>query len=573
MARTVLGALAVAALLAGCSTVPSESATVQITQVAEAPDPAVGIEALGPQPGASPEDVVRGFLDASGSPTRGHPVARQFLTPEAAGQWDDTASTTIIGSVYAAVPTGTGRVELTADLVGAVDERGTFTVAAREQLSRDLTLDQVDGQWRISDPPEGLVILEPDFTRTYSQVDAFFLDPTGNRLVPDPVFLLNGASQPTSLVERMLDGPSPTLAAGVTNALAGASLRNNVSLSGQTATVDLTGVDTTSPGRLADLSAQLVWSLDQLDRLDLATIRSVRVLVDGEPAPLTDVPEVQTVDDWAGLDPDAAPVDSVGHYLVDGALRTVDGAPAPGPAGTGAYRLTSAAVSADARTGALTTTVGVGGGPVPSLLTGPYGGDLASVLMGSSFTPPTTAATRQEAWTVRDGTEVIRLPVGGSPQVVDATTLPGLGTTTSFQLSPDGVRAAAVVAGPAGPELVVGTVVRTDSAVALRDLRQVAPSLDGVSAVAWRNASTLLVLAAEGAPDRTAPWSVGVDGWDPAEITLAGLPSQPTQVAAAPSRQPLVTAGGSVWRLSGGRWVALLSDAAPLPGGAPFYPL
>jgi hypothetical protein len=44
-------------------------------------------------------------------------------------------------------------------------------------------------------------------------------------------------------------------------------------------------------------------------------------------------------------------------------------------------------------------------------------------------------------------------------------------------------------------------------------------------------------------------------------------------VAAAPSRQPLVSAGGTIWAFSGGTWLTLIRGAEPLPGTEPFYPL
>jgi len=175
---------------------------------------------------------------------------------------------------------------------------------------------------------------------------------------------------------------------------------------------------------------------------------------------------------------------------------------------------------------------------------------------------------------VRDGNAVVRVPAGAAPQAVNAPTLPGLGRADVLRLSPDGVRAAVVVNGPAGRSLYVGTVVRAeDGSVELRDLRTVAPSLSQVVDVAWRDSGNLLVLASDQRADRIDPYAVGVDGWGLVTVPSAGLPSQPESVAAAPTRQPLVDAGGTIWQLAGGTWVTLVRGAEPLPGTAPFYPL
>jgi hypothetical protein len=446
-----------------------------------------------------------------------------------------------------------------------------FTVAGPGIFTRQFTVEQVEGEWRISDPQDGLIILEPDFGRLYDQRAAYFLDPTGQRVVPDLRYLITGEAQPTALLGRVLDGPSTGLAAGVRNPLMGAELRRAVTVDGQTATVDLTGLTADPTPVLSEICAQVVWTLQQL-----RPIRTVRILIDGEPVILDGVPMGQTVDDWTSFDPDAVPVDAVGHYVDAGGLRTVTtGEATSGPAGAGGYGLASAAVSADPRTGKLSFLAGVrsdNGGA--TLLAGPYGGDLAPVLGGTSLSEPSVAATREEAWVVRDGVDVFRVAAGGPPQAVNAPTLAGLGRAGALQLSPDGVRAALVVDGPKGPTLYVGFVVRAeDGGVALRDLREVAPTLSQVVDVAWQDSGTLLVLAGDAGEDRIVPYSVGVDGWGLVSVPTSGLPGQPTAIAAAPTRQPLVSAGGTIWELAGGTWVTLLRGREPLPGTAPFYPL
>ena len=398
------------ALLSACSTVPTSSPTVRITQAALRPTEHVGIEPLPPEHGATPEEIVRSFIDAAASSVPGHPVAREHLAAGPAGTWSDEAGITVISPDYAIVTTDAGTVEVTASIIGTVDARGVFSVAGPGTFTRSYTLKQVKGEWRITDPPDGLVILEPDFQRLYDLRAAYFIDPTGQRVVPDPRYLITGEAQPTVLVERLLSGPSAALAGGVRNPLAGVQLRRTVSVSGQTATVDLTGVSTDPAPVLSEISAQLVWTLQQ------TSISTVLILVDGQPIHIPGVPVEQTVDDWTSFDPDAMPADAVGHYLDHGALRTVTkGAPAPGPAGKGTYALTSAAAAGDVRTGALTYLAGVRilNGQA-TLLSGKYGGPLAPAVTATTLTAPTVAGTRSEVWVVKDGSTSCACPSAAS---------------------------------------------------------------------------------------------------------------------------------------------------------------
>lgn len=562
--------LAVLAAVSACSTVPSDSPTVQITQAAQRPGGQIGIEPLSPERGATPEEIVRAFIDAAASNVVGHPVAREHLSENAASSWSDEAGITVINSDFATVAREDGQVEVTATLVGTVDQRGVFTVAGATVYTREFLLEQVDEQWRITDPPEGLLMLQPDFERLYDEIDLYFPDPTGERIVPDPRYLIGGEAQPTAVINRLLAGPSPLLAPGVLTPFSDVQLRTAVEVQRQAAVVDLTGLSPDAGSRLSQISATLVWTMQQLG------IRSVELQVDGEPVRLDGVPLLQTVDDWPGVDPGAVPVDAVGHFLAEGALRVLPtGEPAPGPAGAGAYALSSAAAVADPRSGELSYLVGVradAGGA--TLLAGPYGGELAPLLNGQTLSAPTVASTRTEAWVLRDGSAVVRVPYGAAPQAVSAPTLSGLGRAVVLRLSPDGVRAAVVVDGSRGPALHIGTVVRTeDGTVALRDLLEVAPRLTQVVDVAWRDGGSLLVLAGGGAQGEITPWTVGVDGFGLVDVPTAGLPSQPTSVAAAPGRLPLVSAAGTIWQLTGSTWTTLVRGAEPVPGTAPFYPL
>ena len=105
-ARPRAGAVVVALLLAlagvaGCASVPESSPVQVLRRVADGDAPVLP---PGPVDGSDPAEVVRGFVNASGSSLDRHGVARRFLAPEAAEGWDDAAGITVLDGQLDTVP-------------------------------------------------------------------------------------------------------------------------------------------------------------------------------------------------------------------------------------------------------------------------------------------------------------------------------------------------------------------------------------------------------------------------------------------------------------------------------------
>lgn len=563
---TVLGLL-----IGGCATVPTESAPVLITQVdAELAEP-VGFEPLSPERGASPEEIVRGFIEASASTAQGRPVSREYLTAARAESWDDTASITVIEPEFSAVTSGPETVvRVTAQRVGEVDRAGIFTPEI-DEFSIELPVVQENQQWRIAEPYEGILITRTDFTRAYEQRDLYFLDGTSRFVVPDPRFFVRGGrAQSTQLVERLIAGASTWLAAAVINQLEGMRLGSNVLVTGRRAQIELTEVGQPSNEALEGLSAQLAYTL-----LGQLSIQSLAITVDGVPLQLPNVGSVQELSNWLSFDPDtdASALTGIGHYIDAGGVRTQDGSPILGPAGTGTYGLTNAAVSIDEANGELLSLAGLGvEGQSSTLYVGPYGAELTPVLDGARLTAPTWSGVAEEVWTVRNGSDVVRIPSGAAPQAVPAPELAGTGAVRVFQLSRGGSRAALIIETETGPALFIARVVRTEDSITVSEPRAIAPSLTGVRDLSWTSADSLIVLAADTGGEQVVPYTIGVDGWDIIALTTDGLPGEPDSVAAAPNRAWLVSAAGTVWQFSLDIWAVLIRGQPPFSGTSPFYP-
>ena len=556
-------------LVGGCSTVPTGSAPVAITQVGGELEEPVGVEPLSPERGASPEEIVRGFIESTASTAQGRPVSREYLTAAQAQSWDDTAAIAVIEPEFSAVTSADTIVRVTGQRVGSVDRAGIFSPSI-EEFSLELALVQENEQWRIAEPPAGIYITRTDFARAYEQRDIFFLDTTSRFVVPEPRFFVRGGgAQSTQMVERLIAGPSLWLAPAVDNQLAGVDLASSVLVTGGRARVELTQVSR-SAGDLEGLSAQLTYTL-----LGQLSVQSLEITVDGAPLQLPNVGTVQELSDWLSFDPDAVAgaVTGIGHYVDAGGVRVQDGNPIPGPAGEGAYGLSNAAVSLDESSGELLSLAGLSVGAQSSTLyVGPYGGELASVLTYPRLTAPTWSGVAEEVWTVVNGSDVLRIPTGALAQPVPAPELAGTGAVRVFQLSRGGSRAALIIETEVGPALFIAGIVRTADSVTVSAPRQIAPSLTDVRDVSWTSADSLIVLAADERGEQVVPYTIGVDGWGITALTTDGLPGEPDSVAAAPNRAYLVSAAGTVWQFSLDIWAVLIRGQPPFSGTNPFYP-
>jgi len=288
---------------------------------------------------------------------------------------------------------------------------------------------------------------------------------------------------------------------------------------------------------------------------------------DGRVISVPSVGTTQTSDDWQSYDPDFVSADSTGHYLDQGAVWSVDGQRIPGPAGAGDYRLVAAGTSNDQ-----SQLAGVGPGPDgATLLVGEYGGPLTPTLSGRTFSAPSWAGPAAEVWTVRDGRDVVRVPVGALAQVVSVPDLE-LGPLRALAVSRDGTRAAVVVGPPGQGQLLVGRIGRSDSTAQLSGFIRLAQDVQDIVAVSWATSTQVLFLGTDPADGRRRPVLASVDGAVQVTQPLLNLPVDPSGVASAPGRPALVSAGGTMYQLRGAAWTTLVRGEPFFTGTEPFYP-
>lgn len=289
--RAVLSAAAV--LLTGCSEVPSQGPVKRADGPRAAARESIDVAPHPPADGASIDLVVGGFLQAMASVRDDYRVARSYLTSDIADRWDPHAKVTIYDATNHKPASTVATAALQAPVVGQIDSRGHYHPTSSQTLNHDFGMAQESGQWRISRPPEGVLISQYTFQRSWSTIPIYFLTEAADRLVPDVIHLPSAAADPDAALRAMTAGvPEPL------DAVLRTALPDGVTVTGTTS-VDAVGVVTVplsasaaqlSPSQRRLLASQVTWTLN-----GFAAISRIRFTAGGSLLSLPEAAEDQSV--------------------------------------------------------------------------------------------------------------------------------------------------------------------------------------------------------------------------------------------------------------------------------------
>ena len=205
-----------AGALCSCAQLPRDG-EVRQSDVVVAEEDALMQSAAGPEVGASPKEIVEGFLRACAAGySDGFATARSFLIKTAADSWRPQEIVMVYtGSESPVVEqVGEGVVNLRTRLIGSLDGTGILTPRNDEDyaVSYSLTADST-GQWRIGELPGGVLLPDPVFGQEFSAYLLHFLSFDRERAVPELRWTALRTAAPT-LMRLLLGGPSDWLAPG-----------------------------------------------------------------------------------------------------------------------------------------------------------------------------------------------------------------------------------------------------------------------------------------------------------------------------------------------------------------------
>ena len=210
--RYAVGAALAATVLSGCVGLHADPAIrTGLAVGADSGDRVVYVPP-GPQEGASPEAIVRGFVRAAAVPGEGVTVARSYLTRALAATWNPDARADVVsatdGELRLVRP---GVYELRATLLGQVGPDGRYVPAGEKKTSvLRVEVSTEGGQPRISALPEGVGrwLSRSALNQVMSPVELHYEALTDNDvLVPDVRWLVKDRMA-TRLTQAQL-GPIP----------------------------------------------------------------------------------------------------------------------------------------------------------------------------------------------------------------------------------------------------------------------------------------------------------------------------------------------------------------------------
>jgi hypothetical protein len=541
--RTLLAAavLVVATLLSGCVGMPQDGPVVETqSSGGTASQPGIYIDPRPPQEGDTRAGVVRGFLAAMTATPIQTNTAREFLTEDAAASWTPDDETITYAGTPRVREDGVGVTVTLSDPV-RLDAQGAWQGSLpRSRRSVELPMSLEDGEWRIDQAPDALIVPDSWFARRYRAVSIYYFDPSASILAPEPVYVPAGKALATALTQALLLGPGEGLDRVVRSFIPAGLTNFSVPISDDgVADIALKGdAGDLTPQSIELMMAQLAWTLRQDSAID-----ALRVTVNGEPVPLPDGVSSYRVDGGDQFDPAGWQASPLLYGLRDGRLSSGAGGaldPVSGPLGAEALGVRSVGVSLTANRAAGVSDDG--GSVIVAPVSGSDDGRARTVVTGASdlLKPAWDASNRM--WLVD------RTPQGAAVSYVDELRqrpleVPGISgrDVRSFVMSRDGTRLVAVVRRPAGDEIRVSRIARDRSGRVLwaTPARPISDEPDSdlpVRSIAWTTPSRLAVLSPFAATSSLVQLQyASVDGSPTADNTSSTIADPLRSLAGSPA--------------------------------------
>jgi hypothetical protein len=537
--RVAIVGIVLAATIAGCAGIPTSggvNAGGAISDKGNAPGPAD--LPLPPRNGESRAEILSDFMGAATSPDNDYSIAKQFLTATAAQKWNPDKSVLIRQGPSNMQPQLDGSIDYPVTTKASVDSTGVYSQQSTSSTQiLKFGFRKVNKQWRISALADGTVISATSFPQVFSAQALYFFDPSYQFLVPDLRWFPVGSSQPNSIVNALLGGPTTWLQGGTVATAFPQNVQLVAPVQIKSGTVD---VDMSLPAQATKPIDRVRMQQQIQESLRNSNVTNVSMSVRGAPLAVSDsVTSAATtalaIDPSAlvgdgkkfGFAPRLQPIGHISSQVISLGATAVtldrNQTKAAALSGCCAYLISNASakpLQVDSRAGLIAPSID------------PF---------GYVWSVPSAQAAAIQA-TASDGL----------PHAITSTISPQA-RIVALAVSHDGTRVLLYMQTSAGPILDVAGVLRhgTDNApIGLGPLLQLAVSSSTPVDATWIDDRSVAVLSRSGGTDTVTTLAIGglVGGSNPVDdaISLAGGTSEDTL--------RVLTTGGQVQQLRSSGW-------------------
>ena len=213
-----LGVLAfLSAVLMACTSIPSAGPVNSTDRTTGIDTSNVDFLPPGPSTGATPEEIIAGFIAAGTAAQDNYRVARSYLAENVEEGWNPNASVLIRrGEPLISVVSNTV-ARYVAPVIASVDELGRFSASPSvSSQTLDFRLVREDEEWRISGLADGIVLTEAAFAEAFSSYRLYYFSAGYRELVPDIRWFASRGEVSSKIVRGLLEAPSFWLDQGAT---------------------------------------------------------------------------------------------------------------------------------------------------------------------------------------------------------------------------------------------------------------------------------------------------------------------------------------------------------------------
>lgn len=204
-------------VISGCTQIPSSGDVQAVDPQSVVSEDDVDFLPPGPSTGASPEDILEGFVAAGAAAQNNYRVARSFLTEDFADRWNPNQSALIREGESRIIDQGGASLVYEAQIIASVDDSGRYEAAASPTTQAlEFELEEQAGQWRISQAPDGIILTDTSFGEAFESYSLYYYSADYRELVPDLRWFASRGDVLSKVVRGLFQEPSYWLAGGVT---------------------------------------------------------------------------------------------------------------------------------------------------------------------------------------------------------------------------------------------------------------------------------------------------------------------------------------------------------------------